>query len=33
MSRALDGQVRYDWIEIINNVDNWNNNEKKREFL
>jgi hypothetical protein len=33
MSRALDGQVRDDWIEIINNVDNWNNNNKKREFI
>ncbi len=33
MSRALDGQVRDDWIEIVNNVDDWNNDDKKREFI
>jgi hypothetical protein len=33
MSRALDGQVRDDWIEIINDVDNWENDNKKQEFI
>jgi hypothetical protein len=33
VSRALDGQVRDDWIEIVNNVDDWENYNKKREFI
>jgi hypothetical protein len=33
MSRALDGQVRDDWIEIVNDVDDWNNDDEKREFI
>jgi len=33
MSRALDGQVRDDWIEIVNDVDDWENDNEKREFI
>jgi hypothetical protein len=33
MSRALDGQVRDDWIEIVNDVNDWDNNDEKREFI
>jgi hypothetical protein len=33
MSRALDGQVRDDWIEIVNDVDDWDNDNEKREFI
>ncbi len=33
MSRALDDQVRDDWIEIVNGVNDWDNNEEKKEFI
>ncbi len=33
MSRALDGQVRDDWIKIINDVNNWDNNDEKKDFI
>jgi hypothetical protein len=33
MSRALDGQVRDDWIEIVNDVNDWDNDDKMREFI
>ena len=33
MSRALNGQVRDDWIEILHDVDDWDNGNKKKEFI
>jgi hypothetical protein len=33
MSQALDGQVRDDWIKILNDVDDWDNGNKRKEFI
>ena len=33
MSQALDGQVRDDWIEIFNDVDDWDNGNERKEFI
>ena len=33
MSRALEGQVRDDWQELVNDRDNWNEDEQKKKFI
>jgi hypothetical protein len=33
MSWALDGQVRDDWLEIINEQDNWDGDNMKEQFI
>jgi hypothetical protein len=31
-SRAWEGQVRDDWHELVNNQDNWDEDEQKKKF-
>jgi hypothetical protein len=33
MLRALEGQVRDDWQELVNDRDNWNEDEQKKKFI
>jgi hypothetical protein len=33
MTRALDGQVRDDWLEIMSDQNDWDNNDEKVEFI
>ena len=33
MSRALEGQVRDDWQELVDDRDDWDKNEQKEKFI
>jgi hypothetical protein len=33
MLRALEGQVRDDWQELVNDRDNWDEDEQKKKFV
>ncbi len=33
MLRALKGQVRDDWQELVNDQDDWNEDEQKKRFI
>ncbi len=33
MSRALEGQVRDDWQKLVNDQDDWDEDEQKKKFI